>query len=81
MKVRIQSPLATMTADLTNEQICRIFGQVIEWVSETEEEPETIEADSSGEKDDDSTASEIPETAEPQEESEADLHTDSRGGG
>lgn len=46
MKVRIQSPMATMTAELTTEQALAIYGQVLEWLSETEEdlsEEETIE--------------------------------------
>lgn len=56
MKVRIQSPLATMTAELTAEQALAIYGQVLEWLSETEEdldenlsEEETIEDETTDE--------------------------------
>lgn len=38
MKVKIQSPLATMTAELTAEQALAIYGQVLEWITETAED-------------------------------------------
>lgn len=54
MKVKIQSPLATMTAELTTEQALAIYGQVLEWITETAEDvdespddEETIEEESS----------------------------------
>lgn len=54
MKVKIQSPLATMTAELTAEQALAIYSQVLEWITETAgdvnespDDEETIEEESS----------------------------------
>ena len=38
MKVKIQSPLATMTAELTTEQALAIYDQVLEWISDAAED-------------------------------------------